>query len=149
MASSPVDQKTISSCIDPKCFRSLLDASSLANKARLLSVSAPHASSWLTVVPTMELGLYLDPSEFCVAIRWWLGVDISRGLLCPLCTDIALDPLGHHAATCRRGGDLVLLRNHLRNVSVEFCHQAHLSVKLEEGSVVLHLTCPTPGQPIS
>ena len=60
--SSPVHQKNLSSCIDLKCFRSLLDASSLANKARLLSVSAPHASSWLTVVPTMELGLHLDPS---------------------------------------------------------------------------------------
>ena len=65
------------------------------------------ASSWLTVVPTMELDLHLDPSEFCVAIRWWLGVDISRGLSCPLCTDIALDPLGHHAATCRQGGDVI------------------------------------------
>ena len=91
----------------------LLDASSVANKARLLSVSAPHALSWLTVVPTMELGLHLAPSEFCVANRWWLGVDISRGLSCPLCTDIALDPLGHHAATCRRGGDVVLRHNHL------------------------------------
>ena len=105
--SSPVHQKTLSSYIDLQCLRSLLDASSLANKARLLSVSVPHASSWLTVVPTMELGLHLDPSEFCVAIWWWLGVDISEGLPCPLCSDIALDPLGHHAATCRRGGDVV------------------------------------------
>ena len=74
------------------------------------------------------------PSEFCVAIRWWLGVDISRGLSCPLCTDIALDPLGHHAATCRRGGDVVLRHNHLRDVFVELCHQAHSRVKVEEGS---------------
>ena len=112
-----------------------MDASFVANKARLLSVSAPHASSWLTVLPTMELGLHLDPSEFCVAIRWWLGVDIYRGLSCPLCTDIALDPLGHHAATCRRGGDVVLHHNHLRNVFVQLCHQEHLRVKVvEEGS---------------
>ena len=67
---------------------SLLNASSLANKAHLLSVSAPRASSWLTVVPTVELGVHLDPSElgvhldpseFCVAIQWWLGVDTSGG----------------------------------------------------------------------
>ena len=57
---------------------SLLNASSLANKAHL-SVSAPCASSWLTVVPTVELGVHLDPSEFCVAIQWWLGVDTSGG----------------------------------------------------------------------
>ena len=67
----------------------------------LLVASAPHASSWLTVVPTVELGVHLDPSEFSIAIQWWLGVDTSGGLPCPLCSDIALDPLGHHAATCR------------------------------------------------
>ena len=37
-------------------------------KARLLSASAPHASSWLTVVPTVELGVHLDPNEFSIAI---------------------------------------------------------------------------------
>ena len=85
---------------------SLLNASSLANKAHLLSVSAPHASSWLTVVPTVELGVHLDPSElgvhldpselgvhldpselgvhldpseFFIAIWWCLGVDTSGG----------------------------------------------------------------------
>ena len=70
----------------------------LPNNARLLSISVPLASSWLTVLPTMELGLHLDPSELCVAIQLWLGVDISRGLSCPLCTDIALDPLHHYAS---------------------------------------------------
>ena len=149
---SPVHQKKLSSCIDLKCFRSLLDASSVANKVCLHSVSVPHASYWLTVVPTMELGLHLDPSEFCVAIRWWLSVDISRGLSCPLCTDIALDPLGHHAATCtctcRRGGDVVLRHNHLRDAFVELCHQAHLRVKVRK-AVVLHLTCLTTDQPMS
>ena len=85
---------------------SLLNASSLANKAHLLSASAPHASSWLTVVPTVELGVHLDPSElgvhldpselgvhldpselgvhldpseFFIAIWWCLGVDTSGG----------------------------------------------------------------------
>ena len=47
-------------------------------------------------------------------------MDISRGLSCPLCTDIALDPLGHHAATCRQEGDAT--DNHLWDVFVEFCH---------------------------
>ena len=70
------------------------------------------------------------------------------GLPCPLCNDIALDPLGHHTATCRRGGDVVLRHNHLRDVFVGFCHQAHLSVKVEDGSG-LTPECHTPGQLIS
>ena len=52
----------------------------------------------------------------------------------PLCSDIELDPLGHYAVTCRRGGDAVLCYNHLCDAFVEFCHQAHLSVKVEGGS---------------
>ena len=99
IVSPPVHQRTLSSSLDLQCFRSLLNASSLANKARLLSASAPPASSWLTEVPTVELGVHLDPSEFSIAIGWWLGVDTSGGLPCPLCSDIALDPLGHHTAT--------------------------------------------------
>ena len=119
---SPILQK-----IDTQQFRSLLDSSFPANNARLLSASAPHASSWLLVVPSVELGLHLDPHEFCVGIMWWLGVDISRGLPCPLCPNTALDPLGHHAVTCKKGGDAVPRHNRLRDVFVDFCHQAHLA----------------------
>ena len=89
------------------------------SKARLFSASAPRASSWLTVVPTVELGVHLDPSELGVHLDpSELGVHLDPseffysnlvvfrcghlwGLPCPLCNDIALDLLGHHAATCR------------------------------------------------
>ena len=53
--------------------------------------------------------------------------------MCPLCTDVALDPLGHHAVTCRHGGDVVVRHNHLRDVVVDFCRRAHLSVSIEKG----------------
>ena len=71
--------------------------SSVADKAHLLSVSSPHAASWLTVVPSEGLGLHLEPSVFQVAVKWWLGLDTSNGSLCALCPNNALDPLGHHA----------------------------------------------------
>ena len=85
-------------------------------------------------MPSVELGLHLDPHEFCVGIRWWLGVDISRGLPCPLCPSAALDPLGHHTATCKKGGFVVTRHNQLRDVFVNFCHQAHYGVQVEVGS---------------
>ena len=69
-----------------------------------------------------------------VALKWWLGHDLSRGSLCPLCPDTALDPLGHHALTCRRGGDVVMRHNQLRDAFVDFCHSACLGVKVEVGS---------------
>ena len=49
-----------------------------------------------------------------------IGVGVG-GTVCPLCTDVALDPLGHHAVTCRHGGDMVVRHNHLRDVVVDFC----------------------------
>ena len=61
-------------------------------------------------------------------------MDTTRGSLCSLCPGIVLDRLGNHASTCKRGGDVVTHHNHLRNVLVEFCHRAHLGVRVESGS---------------
>ena len=76
--------------LDDYLLKVLLDMSSIADKAHLLSVSSPHASSWLSVTPSEGLGLHLDPSQFQVAIKWWLGLDLSYGSCCPLCPEIAL-----------------------------------------------------------
>ena len=130
---SPIPQKVLSFKIGTQQFRALLDSSSPANKACLLLASAPHASFWLSSV---DQGLHLDPHEFCVGIRWWLGVDISRELLCPLCPNTALDPLAHLAATCKKGGDVATCHNRLPDVFVDFCHQAHLGVQVEVGSTL-------------
>ena len=104
---SPIHQKVLSGLIQTQHFHILLESSSPANRARLLSVAAPHASSWLSVVPSPGLGLHLESNEFQMAIRWWLGLDTSGRSMCPFCPDTALDPLGHHDVTCRHGGDVV------------------------------------------
>ena len=74
----------------------------------------------------MGLGDHLDPNELQIAEKWWLGLDTSRGTSCALCPDVALDPFGHHAATCQCGGDVVVRHN--------MCHQAHIAATLEAGS---------------
>ena len=43
-------------------------------------------------------------------------------------------PLGHHALTCKRGGDVVTRHNKLCDTLAETCRRAHLSVKVEAGS---------------
>ena len=130
---SPITQKVLSGRVEEQLFKSLLESSSPANKARLLSVSAPHAASWLSVIPSVSLGLHLEPNEYQVAMRWWLGLDISGGVMCPFCPEIALDSLGHHAVTCRHGGDVVIRHNLLRDVVADLCRRAHLSVLVEKG----------------
>ncbi|KAL5515416.1 hypothetical protein EMCRGX_G000577 [Ephydatia muelleri] len=131
---SRIHQKVLSNKIDNHLFNILYEQSSAADRARLLSVSSPHAASWVSVIPSEGLGLHLQPSEFQVAIKWWLGLDTSCGSICPLCPGRVLDPLGHHALTCKRGGDVVTRHNKLRDTLAETCRRAHLSVKVEAGS---------------
>eukprot|EP00731_Ephydatia_muelleri_P000989 Em0001g989a len=104
--SSSLAQHALCKMLDDHLFQSILMTSSPANKARLLSSSASQASSWLSVVPS---------------------------LVCPFCPNITLDPLGHHAVSCRHGGDVVIRHNRLRNIFAEFCRRAHLSVRVEFG----------------
>ena len=53
---------------------------------------------------------------------------VARGSSCSLCPGTALDHLGNH------GGDFVTRHNNLRSVFVDFCHCAHLGVRVESGS---------------
>ena len=135
--SSPPSQHALSKKLDSHLFHSILMTSSPANKACLLSSSAAHASSWLSVVPSVGLGLHLDSSEFRTAVKWWLGMNSTARSSCPFCPDIALDPLGHHAVSCRHGGDVVIRHSRLRNIIADLCHRAHLSVRVEVGRGLL------------
>ena len=106
LTNTPSSQKALSGELEDELFRQLLSKSSVPDRARLLSVSPPHASAWLSVVPSPGLNLHLEPAEFQAAIQWWLGVGVAHGSLCPHCPH-ALDPLGHYALTCKHGGDVV------------------------------------------
>eukprot|EP00731_Ephydatia_muelleri_P013116 Em0007g426a len=112
----PPLQRALSKKLDNHAFQSLLSS-----------------SSQISATPSTGLDLHLDSAECQVALRWWLGLDTSGGSPCPLCPDTALDPLGHHAATCRHGGDVVARHNRLRDIFANFCRRAHLSVQVEVG----------------
>ncbi|KAL5493834.1 hypothetical protein EMCRGX_G015066 [Ephydatia muelleri] len=114
--------KTLSSKFDDHLFNNLLTISSLADKARQMSISSPHASAWLSVTPSEGLGLHLDPPVFQIAVKWWLGLDTSEGSQCTLCPGV-LDHLGHHAVTCKYGGDVVSRHNKIRDILVETCRR--------------------------
>eukprot|EP00731_Ephydatia_muelleri_P024379 Em0016g650a len=58
--SSPMQQKALFSKLDDLQFHALFNVSSVADRALVLSISAPHSSSWLSVVPSEDLGLKLN-----------------------------------------------------------------------------------------
>ena len=61
--SSPMWQKALSSKLDDLQFQVLFNMSSVADRPHLLSISAPHSSSWLSVVPSEGLGLHFEPNQ--------------------------------------------------------------------------------------
>ena len=122
-------------------FKVTFDHSSLPDRARLLSVSSPDAAVWLSVLPSLTaLYLHMDPLEFQVGSKWWLGMDLAQGFNC--CTfrpSIAFNPMGHHAITCKHRGDEVSRHSKLHDVFVECFTQ------VEVGSG-LGMTNATPDQ---
>ena len=62
-----LSQKALSNMLDNHLFYVLLGSLSIADRARLLSASSPHASSWLMIIPSEGQGLHLDPPVFQTA----------------------------------------------------------------------------------
>ena len=56
---------------------------------------------------------------------------VGNLMACPLCPCNSLDPYGHH---CKRGSDVTLRHNVLRNVLFNTFRRAGLSSHLEVGS---------------
>ena len=128
---SPMAQKKLSSKIQNNQFQLHFDASSIPNRARLMSASSNLAASWLSVIPSPCLNLHLDKAEFQTAIKWWLSIDVFGGSMCPSCTIQLLDPLDHHALTCS-------FHDQLRNTFSETCRQASVGGQMEVGSGLGH-----------
>ena len=63
----PYRQQLLSSKFEAAIFNQLIDNSSAADKARLMSMSSAHTSSWLLATPSPGLALHLDPEEIQVA----------------------------------------------------------------------------------
>ena len=77
LSSFSVHQKALSEKLDDHQFNLLLNCSSVADRARLLSVLSPLAASWLSVIPSEGLGLHLTAPIFQAALKWWLSLDTS------------------------------------------------------------------------
>ena len=122
-------QKVLSSKLEDHQFTELYNSASMPDKARVHSISSPHASAWLSVIPSPGSQSHLEPNEFQIALKWWLGIGVSKGSTCVYCPNHSLDHLGHHSLTCKRGGDVVTHHNRLRD-----CHLAHVGCQVEMGS---------------
>ena len=77
-------KKMLSTKIENKQFQLLFDASSIPNRACLMSASSNLAASWLSVIPSPGLNLHLDTAEFQTVLKWWLVIDRFGSSRCHL-----------------------------------------------------------------
>eukprot|EP00731_Ephydatia_muelleri_P018556 Em0011g596a len=107
-----------------------------------LTASKQHAKPCITA--SIRRSIEYAYTELVVAnafncMCWGLPINCRISIFMPAnaCVYVAflffLDALGHHALTCRGGGDAVLLHNSLRDVVAQFCHRARLGGQLEVG----------------
>ncbi|KAL5469225.1 hypothetical protein EMCRGX_G030449 [Ephydatia muelleri] len=95
------------------------------------------------------LNLHLEPNEFQVAIKWWLGMDVSFGSCWPYCPNHRLDPLGHYALTCKHGGGQVEVGSGL-GLDRLHSHPADVLVNWHLGKpAAFDLTVTSPLNPIT
>ena len=70
-------QKNIQEQIDQKSLKDLQSqARCVRERARLQSLLAPNAGSWLTTPPISALGLHLEAEEFQSCVKYRLGIPI-------------------------------------------------------------------------
>ncbi|KAL5468958.1 hypothetical protein EMCRGX_G030120 [Ephydatia muelleri] len=81
--------------------------------------------------------LGIQKPKILIAVKGWLGLNTSEGSQCTLCPGV-LDHLGHHAVTCKYGGDVVSRHNKIRDILVETCRLAHIGVQVEVGNNLTH-----------
>ena len=134
-----VTQKMLGLRIDQNLQRKLQEdvgEAEIRERARLLSLTLPHAGDWLNTPPLTALGLHLRPVEFVLATKYRLGIEVYRRAgPCPACLRPS-DTYGDHAMSCGTGGERIARHNHLRDALFEMAASAALA-PTKEGRFLL------------
>eukprot|EP00731_Ephydatia_muelleri_P012493 Em0006g1387a len=88
--------------------------------------------------PVLPVELDVDDGFLQIISRWPSnsGLDLTpqRAPNVHCAQVVHIDHLGHHAVTCKYGGDVVSRHNRIRDILVETCRRAHIGVKVEVGN---------------
>ena len=131
-------QQKIQGALDDAAFSDLLDNQiSSWEKTRLLSLTLPQSGAWLFAPPIPSLGLYLQPSDFRVALKYRIGVPLyieERNF--PYCQNGRLDKLGDHALSCYDRGDMISWHDRVRDRIFAACSIANLAPVCEQKNLI-------------
>ena len=142
-----LSQKEASFEFDRKMHDFLVDNSDTRGAQRLRRAAQPHASAFITAVPSDEDGkdTILPPRNFRISVAYRLGVYvIDREIPCPLCTQL-INKYGDHATCCTKSGDLIIRHNSLRNLIDSIGSDGQLSPVLEKKGILGNTVGRRPG----
>ena len=103
VASFKIDEKAHS-----KLVNEFDQAENPRDARRLLRCAQPHASGFVTAVPSKEDGdeAIMSPHHFRTAVLYRLGIPLlTDEIPCPLCTQ-PIYPNGDHATCCAKTGEI-------------------------------------------
>ena len=109
------------------------NSSSDLDKARLLAVSAPHASHWLNALPLPSLGLKLDNSSLRIACTLCLSSFLCHPHECICRTQV--DSNGVHGLSCKRSAGRFSRHSHVNNLIKRGLESARIPTILEPQGV--------------
>eukprot|EP00435_Cladocopium_sp_Y103_P030454 s4292_g7.t1 len=128
-------QKELTKALDAASWDAHLAASSLTQRALLLSEAAPGARAFLAARPHGVLRM--EPASFVTELRHRLGIpEAAEDTWCPQCNGI-LDRLSLHAATCAAGGERTLRHHAIRDVIFKWADRAGLQPEREKPGLLL------------
>ena len=111
-------QHSLQSQVDKWDFDLLKESCFIRDKARLNTISEPHAGAWLTAIPNPNLGLAMSRHESTIAVHLWLGLPLfsspPNAVRC-ICGQV-LDKFGDHLFGCRKISLHSRCHNALRDV---------------------------------
>ena len=127
--------------------RLVRESPSQREQQRLTRLLAEHAGAWVTAVPSSLDGsdCCMSPQVFRTAVRYRLGMRVSRpGVSCSFCTQ-SFDESGDHAACCKSNSDIIVRHNRLRNLLFRFAEEGLLSPVLEKRFILGECSGRRPG----
>ncbi|XP_062520053.1 uncharacterized protein LOC134195061 [Corticium candelabrum] len=134
-------QRDLQRLLDTKLSTTILEKASLRDRARLNTISAPHAGAWLRAIPNPNLSLAMPQREFIIAVRTWLGIPFfppppsSKRCFCGQ----VLDSYGDHLLGCGEGNWRNRRHNALADVVFEALLSDNANCRLNNGFVVTRM----------
>lgn len=83
--------------------RDLVASASERDQCRFKLQGMPHTTAWMAPAQNSGVGRRMEPSEYRIALKWWLGMRLvggDAGGPCPCCGE-SMDTMGDHMVSCK------------------------------------------------